>query len=251
MQGERSRKRSSHLDQSLPEARKFKSLLLQTDWAIIERDTASESAACLTTVLESYVEECFPLKTRKTNSNDAPWFNNNTKRHVNRKMAIYKREGKSERYKQASKECLSVINNAKKEFIDRVIEKCKKSRNSKGYYKAVKVLNSKEAPIIWEICSLYPDKSEAEIAEIVAEFFNSISQEYPPLPDPGIPWSRDMPEIIAIHEIASRLKSLKKPKSVVHGDINPVLVTQFSDIIAIPLHFIFNQALNSLSWPDL
>ena len=197
------------------------------------------------------VEECFPVKTRRISKNDAPWFNNLTRRHVNKKMRIYKKEGKTERYRLASIKCQEVISEAKKVFVDNIIDKCKKAKNSRGYYKAVKMLNSKEAPIVWHICTMFPGKDENEIAEIVAAFFNAISQEFPPLPNPSRPWNRDMPEIIPIHEIASRLKHFKKPKSQVMGDISPTLVTQFSDILAIPLHFIFNQTLNSLSWPDL
>ena len=229
----------------------FKALLLQTDWAIIEKETSSESATSLTELLDKYVAKCFPLKTKRISSNDAPWFNSKTRRLVNRKMRIYKAEGKSAKYKQASKECQLAIKQAKKDFIDKVIEKCNIAKNSKGYYAAVKMLNSKEAPVLWQISSLYPHLSDDEIAEIVAEFFNEISHEYPALPDPGIPWNRDMPEIIPIHEVATKIKFFKKPKSTVYGDINPTLVSQFSDILAIPLHFIFNQTLNTLSWPDI
>ena len=230
---------------------KFKALLLGTDWSEVEKKTSSESALCLTELLDNYIEDCFPLKTRKISNNDAPWFNNTTRRLVKKKGQIYKKEGKSENYKRACRECNAAIADAKKIFIDNVIDKCKKARSSKGYYKAVRLLNSKEAPIQWEIFSLYPELDESEIAEIVAEFFNGTSKEYPSLPDPSIEWNSSMPEIIAIHEVAARIKSFKKPKSTVYGDINPVLVTQFSDLLAIPLHFIFNQALNSLQWPEI
>ena len=53
------------------------------------------------------------------------------------------------------------------------------------------------------------------------------------------------------YEVAARLRSIKKPKSQVKGDINPSLVTEFSDILAIPLTFVYNQTLSTLEWPML
>ena len=53
------------------------------------------------------------------------------------------------------------------------------------------------------------------------------------------------------HEVSARLKSFRKPKSQVLGDINPKLVTEMHDLLAIPLTFIFNQSLSSLEWPQL
>ena len=35
------------------------------------------------------------------------------------------------------------------------------------------------------------------------------------------------------------------------GDINPSLVTQFADLLAEPICYIFNQALHTLEWPKL
>ena len=90
-----------------------------------------------------------------------------------------------------------------------------------------------------------------EIAEIVAEFFNKISQEYPSLPDPSRVWDEAAPNIVEEYEVASRLKRFKKPKSTVYGDIKPELVSDFADLLAPPLCFIFNQTLHSRSWPSI
>ena len=44
---------------------------------------------------------------------------------------------------------------------------------------------------------------------------------------------------------------MKKPRSMVEGDIDPRLVGAFSDILAIPLHFIYQQVYDQLVWPSL
>ena len=155
----------------------FKTLLLSTDWSIIKKRTSSESALALTELLNTYLDECFPVQTRKVKSNDTPWFNQKTRRLANKKLRIYKLEGKSERYKEANKAYIAELKVAKKAYLDKVIDKCKKDRNTKSYYKTVKVFQTKEAPKLWEIANLFPDKSEKEIAEEVAAFFNKISLE--------------------------------------------------------------------------
>ena len=230
---------------------KFKNLLLESDWSTIKCSSSSESAVALTELLQTYINECFPLKTRKVKSTDVPWFNEKTRRCVAKKNRIYKKEGKSERYIQARKEADRALKESKKDFFDKVLEKCTKAKNTKGYYQAVKMLQTKEAPSIWNIMSLMVGKTEEEAADAVAEFFNAISQEYPPLNNPAIEWDQSAPRYIEEYEVAARLKSFKKPKSVVYGDINPALVTQFADLLAEPLCHIFNQTLHTLHWPAI
>ena len=119
------------------------------------------------------------------------------------------------------------------------------------YYNAVNLFKTKETAAIWDICNMYPGVSPSEIAEIVATFFNKISLEYQPLPNPGRPCPVEPVQYILPHEVSARLRSFKKPRSQVSGDINPDLVTKFHDILAVPLTYIFNMTLNTLVWPDL
>ena len=92
---------------------------------------------------------------------------------------------------------------------------------------------------------MYPDSSNEEIGEIIAAFFNSISQEYVPNPDPSQTGEGQV--FVQPLEISAKLKTFKKPKGLVKGDISPILVNHFHDILAIPLAIIYNQVLNTLS----
>ena len=56
---------------------------------------------------------------------------------------------------------------------------------------------------------------------------------------------------IEMYEIANRLKSCKKPKSLVKGDIPPGLILENADLLAIPLHSVFNKAIKQGVWPEL
>ena len=163
---------------------KFGEKLLLTDWSTIERASASESALALNDLLQQLVAECFPEKVKKINSNDAPWCDDKVRKLSRKKARVYRSEGKSERFKLIRKECDDAVTVARKNFLGKVLDKVKQTRNSAPFYRTVNIFKSKEAPIKWMIQSMYPDMSDAEIAEIVAAFFNAISQEYDPLPCP-------------------------------------------------------------------
>ena len=95
---------------------------------------------------------------------------------------------------------------------------------------------------------MFPNKSDKEIAEIAAEFFNAISQEFDPVRPPQPNCTKPAPEM---YEIAAALRACKKPKSQVKGDIDRRLVSKYSDILAIPLHVIYTQVYQTLQWPEL
>ena len=50
--------------------------------------------------------------------------------------------------------------------------------------------------------------------------------------------------------MADRLKSCKKPKTAVHCDIPAELVTEYADILAIPLVNVYNRIITDSCWPD-
>ena len=54
---------------------------------------------------------------------------------------------------------------------------------------------------------------------------------------------------LRVHEVAARIRKFRKPKSMVPGDVFPQLVTQFSDIFAIPLVDIYNAITRTGVWP--
>ena len=124
--------------------------------------------------------------------------------------------------------------------------------NVSMYYKAVSALKNREAPKKWDPRTLFPGLSDLEIGEKVAAYFNAISEEFPPLDINNIP-SGEHVEYAPLkrYEVAAALKAFKKPKSCVQGDIPPRLVTEYSDILAIPLTDLYNQIIRESEWPDL
>ena len=96
---------------------------------------------------------------------------------------------------------------------------------------------------------MYPTLDEKEIAEEIAGFFNSISREYQAIPPPS-PSPADYFGRIENYQISARLKTMKKPKTKIPGDIDRRLNEAFSDVIAQPLTYIFNLVTATVQWPD-
>ena len=126
---------------------KFRKKICSVNWEIIRKGRSSKSAESLDCILQSFVSECFPEKTRSVKSTDTPWMNAKSKRFLNKKRRVYKKEGKSQKFIDLSKLCETVINDAKKVFLDKVIEKSEKARNTKHYYKSVNMLKLKELSV--------------------------------------------------------------------------------------------------------
>ena len=123
---------------------------------------------------------------------------------------------------------------------------------NRNFFKHVKNFSKYERPEQFDVrqMSQVEGKSEEETAELLADFFNKVSREFDPLQPADIPCGRPLGgRTLAKHEMAARLKKMRKPKSMVPGDIYPQLVTTFSDFLAIPLTDIYNEILRLYVWP--
>ena len=111
---------------------------------------------------------------------------------------------------------------------------------------------SKEWVGPFDVRDLFPGQSEEQIVETLAVRFNTISSEFSPLLDEQIPltYSKPIPPL-PVHEVAIRLKKIRKPKSAVKGDIFPDLVTHYADLLAVPLTAIYNEITSTKVWPSV
>ena len=109
---------------------------------------------------------------------------------------------------------------------------------------------SRERPKPFDVRTLFPGCSDAEVATSLAEFFNRISQEFQPLEPHEIPRTHDhqLP-ILHPYQVEGRIRAFKKPKSMVKGDIFPALMDRFAGLLAVPLTEIFNEITRPMSCP--
>ena len=227
----------------------FKGLLLNTDWSEIKTGDSSESAKKFAELMESYMNECFPTKERTIKSSDLPWATANFKRKVRQRNRCFRREGRSARWKHLKRESAEILYEEKKAYLEKMTNLKVPNGSSSRFFQAVKSLSHREAPTRWKIQSMFPGEPDQMIAEKVAQFFNKISAEYDPI---GPANSEDTAcfRIPEKYKIAARLRKMKKPKGLLFADIDPRLNDLFSDIIAEPLHSIYEEIARTGVWPE-
>ena len=229
-------------------AQSFMNDLVGVDWAEIHMLDVDQSVDFMDRVLLDIYHKNFPEVTTNIKSSDPPWMNKSVRRASTRKRKYYRKRGKNDTWKRICEETESTVKEAKVGFINKVKKTVTSAKNTRAFFKALPHLTSKSSPKPWNISMLFPHLSNPQIADKCVEFFSAISREFEPLDEPRPVGDSDW--VIELHEISSRLKYCKKPKSTVDGDIRPELVTKCHDLLAIPLYHIYNSVLRTCKWPD-
>ena len=226
----------------------FLSTLASIDWTPIHTGDPTTATAMMTDILEDLRNRCFPQKTRTIKSSDPPWVDQEYRRATRRRKRRFKRRGRDRRWKQMKKKTREMKAEKQERLVDKVVEAAENAGTTKAYFATANMLKHREAPQRWSPRDLYPEKQPGEIANMAADYFTKISREFTPLSKPV---RRGQPRVFNVGEVAGKLKKMKKPNSVVKGDIDKRLVTPAADILAIPLTYIYNLVSESLIWPKL
>ena len=159
-------------------------------------------------------------------------------------------EGRSAHWKKLKKETTALIKKRMRVYQDSQRGVLLAGDGHRSFFKNAKSYMTKEKPKPFDVTSMFPGKSDSEVAEILSVHFNAISQEFLPLEPCDVPttYPQSIPRL-AMHEVAAHLKSFRKPKSMVAGDLFPSLVTRFADILAIPLTSVYNEVTRTKVWP--
>ena len=168
---------------------------------------------------------------------------------IRRKKRAFKKGGKTQNYHNKATRAEGEVLLNKVRFFDKIKQKIVSDKNVKGYYNAIKLLQSDETPKQWDIASLFPGKTNFDIANKCSDFFNAISREFEGLPPPDQVDTGLVPP--TTDQIRRRIIKMRKPKGEVRGDIDSRLLGRFPAALAVPLKIIFSQIYKTSSWPDL
>ena len=229
----------------------FVNEMKEVDWNnIYQLNSANSMAIELQMTLDEMMDRHFPVKVVKKKESDLPWYNNVARRMTKKKLAIYKSEGKSDRWTAQSEKLEKYLSRGRQVFLQNQREKVTNPKTSAQFFKNVKAFKGADRPKDFNIRELRPGKSDQEIADEVAAFFNRISDEFQPLQPDQVPttYTRDLP-LLSPAQVQEMLLKSKKTTSMVPGDIFPKLVNRCSAMLAWPLSAIFNQIIRFHVWP--
>ena len=234
---------------------KFRDWFIDQTWEdVYNKESAHEKAEIFQKILVNKVDEIFPQKIRKINSDDQPWISFQLKKLDRKRKRIFHKERKSEKWKTIDKMFRKEAKTAKSQYYAKTVAELRKQKPSQ-WYSCLKRLSSydqhrREQPRVTEISHL-PD---AEQAEIIAEQFVKIQNNYDALQkdDISVPPFTDK-EIPQFHpaQVWFALTKLNPNKSTVTGDISAKLIKQFAAYLAEPLCDILYTSVRRGEYPKI
>ena len=103
---------------------------------------------------------------------------------------------------------------------------------------------------MFDVRTLCPGETEAQVAERLAEYFNRISGVSALEKPNRIPttYAKNLP-LLEPFQAAGRIKHFEKPRLMVKGDVFPCLMMLYEDQFAVPLLDIYNETTVTSVWP--
>ena len=220
------------------------------DWkSVLEAPGSSNKVVAFQSIVESEFDRCFPLKTTTRKESDSPWVNNKIRALARKRRKVYDREGRSAKWRKLKRKRAALYRARAGVFVENKRKQLTAPDAARFFFKHVRAFKSKEKPPEFDVHDLFPGADDERVAECLADHFNRISNEFNGIEDSEVPTSFDSP-IRQLTEVGARLRKIRKPKSMVKGDIFPALVGRVSDMISVPLACIFNSISSSLEWPN-
>ena len=225
--------------------------LRATDWQCVTGCTSVNGKVDkLHHIFDDLLNKHFPMKTTQRRESDLPWLDGTAKKWIKKKAAIYRAEGQSPRWETMRTKIEAHLEKRRQDFLAKQRDKFIGPQAHVSFFRNVKSFKSAEKPKNFNVRSLCPGKSDKEVADEVAGFFNRISDEFSPLETHQIPFTyhRDLP-VLTEREVEKMIRDAKKPKSMVVGDIFPSLFTLAAGQLAKLVCAIYNQIITELVWP--
>ena len=203
-------------------------------------------------ILDRHVSSCFNWKRVHRKSNDSPWLTDGLRSWIKKRLAVFRAEGRSARWKRLDTSIKQSIMSRKSKYFDSETERIKKAGKNGSWYNVLSRIVDDDAPKLWSLSDLEPDKAPEQLAEDLAVHFTEITNQSESLQDIPLSLVPDvlLPQLVE-ENVAKRIKEYKKPNSSVPGDIPKSLVNPVADIIAIPLTLIYNVCLAHTRWPSI
>ena len=226
---------------------RFVEAMTSMNWQTVLRASGSESkAAAFHEIVDNQMDKFFPFKISRRRDGDLPWLDACAKKKIKKKKAIYRDEGKSDRWVKVCENLEKYLEMRQESYLENQRNKLLKSDADKQFHKNVKNFHSFEKPKQFNVADVMPGESEEKVAESASVFFNSISKEFRPLKPEDIPASHHRRiQPLTREEVAKQIRTQKKPGSMISGDIFPKLINSISDSLAVPLTSIYNEVIST------
>ena len=240
---------------------KFGQWITSESWDCINDNIdPSEMVTKFEHLLAVKMDEFFPEKTMKIGNQEKPFITAELKRLHRMKSREYCKKGKSTKYHELRKKFADLYKHEAQTYLNKTVSELRHTNLGK-MYSILKRLGSKPGDLDQENNFTLPSHADQGLsfeqsAELIAQHFASISQEFPPLCVSNLPervqdklMSPGSPPTLTEYEIFLQLNAAKKPKSGVANDLPRKIVQEFTPELTRPVSRIINSILTSGKWP--
>ena len=231
----------------------FEAKLASQDFEFLQSFSVPEMVHKFQLILNTILTETFPEKQIIISPYDDPWFNEQLRNLKRQRQRRYERHGKDERYQQLQSEFDEKLKIEKLKYREKVENEVREGRRG-STYPALKRMGARPFERTKSEFSLPAhvelNLSSAQSAELIAEHFSEISQEFAPLEICKLPpniqhflmnYDPSLAPKLTTEDVQSRIMKAKKPNSSVPGDLPKKLVQQCAGPLAVPVKNIFNK----------
>ena len=234
--------------------KKMKEWFIDQTWEpFYKAESAHEKAQVFQNMLISKLDEIFPEKVRKFSSDDQPWITHHLKKLDRRRRRVFHKQRRSEKWKKMNKLFKDEVKSAKHQFYKKTVADLKK-KNPGQWYSALKRMISKDQLSQQINIAEISHHTDQQQAEIIADKFSSIQNEYEPLKTEDInvpPYSAvDVPQFQPA-QVWFHLSRMKTNKATVPGDFHAKLIKHFAAYLADPLSDVINTSIRRGEYPQI
>ena len=241
--------------------RKFGQWITGFSFNLDENLSPTEHADQLQQILAGKLDELCPTQTMRISFQDKPFINKELKVLDRRKQREYLKKGKSSKYDKLKTEFDAKYKAAAGRFIRNKVDELKDAQPGKAY-NVLKNMGAKPGDCTDDQTFSLPghqelNLSDEQCAEKIAEHFAAISREYSPLNTSLLPErvkvilaDKTNPPLITEYDTYLKLKTAKKPKAVIPGDLLNTIVKEFMVELANPVSKLCNNIAMTASWPQ-
>ena len=248
----------------LPESsiRKFGEWIVNEGWEGVKKELPpSHQIEVFQNLITEKLNLICPEKSVRISSQDKPWVTAELKSLHRLKSREYVRRGKSEKYKELARKFKDNYKAAAEKYLQRNLDELMHCKPGQAY-SVLKRMGARPGDCTDEHSFTLPQHeienlSNKESAERIAEFFAKISQEFQPLNSASLPHrvreklaSAGAAPSVDEYDAYKKIRSAKKPKSGVPGDLPRTIVQEFAVELAAPVQAIVNNIVQLGQWPN-
>ena len=227
----------------------------QQDWKeVYSVVSAHEKAEILQSMIMNKMDQYLPESSVCFSSDDQTWFTPELKQLDKQRKLEYRKHRRSFRWKEMNKKFKLKISSTKATFYKRKVADLKEGKPGQWFSLLKRLCSHDQMKSEQTECDELRGLSDQEQAEVLADSFSSISNEYSPIDATKLRIPLITEESVFQFtplQVLCQLLKLKTKKSTAPCDIPAAVIKEYAEFICVPLSHILNCCITRGEYPRI